>query len=256
MKKYDTSYRLQQIMNEKNLRQVDILEMSKPYQNKLDITMSKSHLSQYVSGKSNPDNFKLYLLAVTLDVSEGWLMGYDVDKKRVPDEERIDDVSKIKAIVVQLDQARQSNVLSYANHQLMLQNETQNKVISLSTYKNDTKYEVNVHGYASAGTGETLTDEVLFTKEIKGYIPPHDIALQVNGDSMEPMFEDKEIIFVEKTQDINSGQIGIFIIDGESYVKKVFIEEKRIRLVSLNSKYEDLYFYNNESIELIGKVIL
>lgn len=165
-------------------------------------------------------------------------------------------ITDLLTITIQLEAARQSNVLSYANHQLMLQNETQNKVISLSTYKNDTKYEVNVHGYASAGTGETLADEVLFTKEIKGYIPPHDIALQVNGDSMEPMFEDKEIIFVEKTQDINSGQIGIFIIDGESYVKKVFIEEKRIRLVSLNSKYEDLYFYNNESIELIGKVIL
>ncbi|WMZ43039.1 S24 family peptidase [Staphylococcus pseudintermedius] len=37
-----------------------------------------------------------------------------------------------------------------------------------------------------------------------------------------------------------SGQIGIFVIDGEAYLKKVFINEEGIRLVSLNSKYPDL----------------
>lgn len=43
--------------------------------------MGKSALSQYVSGKSNPDQHKLVLLAKTLGVSEPWLMGFEVEKK-------------------------------------------------------------------------------------------------------------------------------------------------------------------------------
>lgn len=251
-----TSDRLKELMKERNLKQVDILNMSKPYQEKLDISMSKSHLSQYVNGKSNPDQHKLYLLSKTLDVSEAWLMGYEVETKRIPDSERINLTSEINNVVLKLDEHRQQNILSYAKHQYTLQEETDAKVISLDTYKNNTYNNVQVNGIASAGTGETLLDEVVFTVPVKGYVPPHDLALQVNGDSMEPMFEDKEIIYIEKSHNINSGQIGVFIIDGEAYVKKVFIDEDRIRLVSLNQKYEDLYFYNNEGVELVGKVIL
>lgn len=75
--KRNTSQRLKQIMLERNLRQVDILEMSKPYQEEFDIKLGKSALSQYISGKTVPDQDKLVLLSKTLGVSEAWLMGYD-----------------------------------------------------------------------------------------------------------------------------------------------------------------------------------
>ncbi|WP_142296348.1 S24 family peptidase, partial [Staphylococcus aureus] len=42
----------------------------------------------------------------------------------------------------------------------------------------------------------------------------------------------------------------------EAYVKKVFVEDDRLTLVSLNKDYDDLHFYRNESVRLIGKVIL
>lgn len=256
MKKVKTSDRLKKIMKEKNLKQVDIINMSKPYQEKLGIPMSKSHLSQYVNDKSNPDNYKLHLLALTLKVNEAWLMGYeDVEKERQTEDD-VDIVTEVNSVTASLEPARQQHVLDYAKHQLTIQEDANGKVISLNTYKNNPTNEVNVNGYASAGTGETLLDEVSFTVELKGYVPPHDIALQVNGDSMTPIFENEEIIFIEKSHEINSGQIGVFIIDGEAYVKKVFIEEERIRLVSLNKQYEDLYFCDNEGIELVGKVIL
>lgn len=77
-----TSERLKRIMIERNLKQIDILEMSYPFQQSLNISMSKSHLSQYVNGKSSPDQHKLYLLSKTLDVNEAWLLGYDVEKDR------------------------------------------------------------------------------------------------------------------------------------------------------------------------------
>lgn len=75
--KRNTSQRLKQVMEERGLRQVDILEMSKPYQREFDIKLGKSALSQYISGKTVPDQDKLVLLSKTLGVSEAWLMGYD-----------------------------------------------------------------------------------------------------------------------------------------------------------------------------------
>lgn len=165
-------------------------------------------------------------------------------------------INDLISTTLKLEDSKQRNVLLYAEHQLDIQEKSNSKVISLDTYRDNEYSDVVVNGYASAGTGETLIDEVNFTVQLKGYVPPHDLSLQVNGDSMIPIFENGEIIFIEKTHEINSGQIGVFIIDGEAYVKKVFIEEDRIRLVSLNAKYDDLYFYDNESVELIGKVIL
>ncbi|PTL04407.1 transcriptional regulator [Staphylococcus haemolyticus] len=162
----------------------------------------------------------------------------------------------ITTVYNQLTPPRQHNVLNFANHQLELQNSTDDNVIDLDTYKNENTTLTDVNGYVSAGTGEQIFDEPKFKVSVKGYVPPHDLALQVNGDSMEPMFSDKEIIFVEKSNNIKNGQIGVFIINGEAYVKKVHVGEDRLTLVSLNKDYRDLHFYENEGVRLIGKVIL
>lgn len=82
MRKQSTADRLKQIMSEKNLKQVDIIERSKPFQEKLGVKLGKSALSQYVNGVQSPDQHKLTLLSLTLDVSEAWLMGYDVPMHR------------------------------------------------------------------------------------------------------------------------------------------------------------------------------
>ncbi|HDG4514832.1 XRE family transcriptional regulator [Staphylococcus pseudintermedius] len=161
-------------------------------------------------------------------------------------------ISESITTLIKLAPPRQKRVLDFANEQL---NEQNNKVLHINSH-NVISEEVAVYGYASAGSGETLIDGVEFTTQYNGHIPNHDFALQVNGDSMEPLFEDKEIIFIDKTKQINSGQIGIFVIDGEAYLKKVFINEEGIRLVSLNSKYPDLFFDKNNEIKVAGKVIL
>lgn len=53
--KETTTNRLRQLIAETGLKQVEILEKSKPFQKELDVKMGKSALSQYISGKSNPD---------------------------------------------------------------------------------------------------------------------------------------------------------------------------------------------------------
>lgn len=82
MKTENTSLRLKKIMKERHLRQVDILELTKPYSEKYNVKVSKSDLSQYVSGLVEPGQDKLSLLGMALGVSEAWLMGYDVPIER------------------------------------------------------------------------------------------------------------------------------------------------------------------------------
>lgn len=82
MKSSSTSERLKQIMNERSLRQVDILEAAKPFCEKYGVKLAKNDLSQYVSGKVEPGQEKLTVLGLVLNVSETWLMGYDVPMER------------------------------------------------------------------------------------------------------------------------------------------------------------------------------
>ena len=87
MKKYTTAERLKQIMQERNMKQVDILEFVLPVCKKYGLKMNKSDISQYVSGKVEPNQRKLVALAEALNVSETWLMGYEINEKELIDEE-------------------------------------------------------------------------------------------------------------------------------------------------------------------------
>lgn len=78
--KSNTSKRLQELMRKRGLKQVDILELAKKNQEN-GVRISKTDLSQYVNGKVEPGQYKLHLLAKALDVSEAWLMGYDVPER-------------------------------------------------------------------------------------------------------------------------------------------------------------------------------
>ena len=82
MRKYETADRIRQLMEEKNWKQVDIFNNSKPFQEKLGVKLGKSAISQYVNGVQAPDQRRLALLALTFNVSVAWLMGYDVPRER------------------------------------------------------------------------------------------------------------------------------------------------------------------------------
>ena len=82
MKKSTTSDRLNQLMKDHNLKQVDILKMCKPFCKKYEVKLERNDLSQYVSGKTEPGQKKLMVLAEALNVSPVWLMGLDVPMER------------------------------------------------------------------------------------------------------------------------------------------------------------------------------
>lgn len=82
MKELTTADRLKQIMSERGLKQVDILEACKPYCERYGVQLKKNDLSQYVSGKVEPKQNKLSILGMALNVNEVWLMGYNVPAGR------------------------------------------------------------------------------------------------------------------------------------------------------------------------------
>ncbi|MEB7507137.1 XRE family transcriptional regulator [Staphylococcus xylosus] len=242
--------RLKFAMQNKNLNQSELSKLT---------GIGRNSISDYLKGKYEAKQDKIYILAKYLNVNEAWLMGYDVSKERVTDEQRYvtkPTLTQINEVSSKLEEKRQKRVLAYAEHHYSVQQQGEN-IIYLQSYKDSKTEEITVNGYVSAGTGETLVDDIEFTVNYPaGVVPPHDFTLQVNGDSMEPLFEHKEIIFVEENTSINSGQLGVFIVDGEAYVKKVFIYQDHIRLVSLNPKYGDMNFYGDSDVKFAGRVIL
>lgn len=85
-----TSDRLNELMNMYNIKQVDILNMVKPLCDEYGEKINKSHLSQWVSGINEPNQRKLFILAKALNVSEPWLMGYDVPMARHNENIKVD----------------------------------------------------------------------------------------------------------------------------------------------------------------------
>lgn len=158
----------------------------------------------------------------------------------------------ISAIYNQLAPTRQEKVYNFASEQLEEQRIEQNKIVSFPE-----KVKFNWYGYVSAGTGEYLTDEVCETIELdENDVPDNaDFALTVNGDSMKPMFKDHELIFVEETEDVQSGSIAVVMIDNDAYVKKIYISMDHLTLVSLNPEYDDIVVKSNDGVKIIGKVV-
>lgn len=213
-----------------------------------DLNIAYMTISDWINGKTYPRIDKIELLAHYFQIEKSDLIEYHGNKSII---------DKIVEVSSQLQEVRQQKVYNFAEHQL----EEQNKVIHIHKDNGDYITET-LRGYLSAGTGELQLEEVLEEVEVPVEIIPeqhYDMLLQINGDSMLPMFQDGERIFVRKikeTSELRSGQIGVFIIDGESFLKKAYKEDSQLRLVSLNDKYDDLIFNEVNDIEVIGTVVM
>lgn len=99
MKVSNTSERLKLLIKERNLKQRDILVSAEPFCQKYDVKLNKNDLSQYVSGKVEPKQSKLSILGLALNVSEAWLMGYDVPREKLVIEDTIQVTSHEKKLI-------------------------------------------------------------------------------------------------------------------------------------------------------------
>lgn len=109
---------------------------------------------------------------------------------------------------------------------------------------------------ASAGTGIYLDDESMITVKARLDSLPSDyqrypdryFGVPVGGDSMEPTYHDGDLLIVCK-EPVNVGEIGVFTMDGEGYVKEL----GRGVLHSLNPDYDDIPLV--EDVRCNGKVV-
>lgn len=78
--------RLKEAMDTRKMRAVDLMEKT---------GVPKSAISFYLAGKSKPKADRLYKIAQALDVSEAWLLGYDVPMMRTDEQKKNDLLAKL-----------------------------------------------------------------------------------------------------------------------------------------------------------------
>ncbi|MDK6368487.1 MULTISPECIES: XRE family transcriptional regulator [Aerococcus] len=214
---------------------------------------SGSTISEWEKGTYTPKIKVLSEIASIFNVDLDDLMNKDLTTNDI---ESI--IDKITDTVKILSPTQQNKVYSFAQAQKQEHNEDIIREDS-NTYLLSDYQDLLFCGPVSAETGEWLDSEHQETISLPTNILPNtefDFVVQVDGDSMEPMFRNDEYIFVRKATDIRTGQIGIFSIDSEAYLRKAYIDDDQLRLVSLNDKYDDLIFKNYNAIQLIGSIVL
>ena len=153
------STNLERLMNQKDMNDSDLADL---------VDVNRTTVTRWRKGIRSPKLDKLPEIANVFGVEPLDLIN---------DSTINDTLSEIDKISSQLTLSRQNNVLEFANNQLDIQNNSKDTVIDLDTYRNDNTSETAVNGYVSAGTGEQIFDEPIFTVNVKGYIPPHDLSL-------------------------------------------------------------------------------
>ncbi|MDR2711585.1 MAG: LexA family transcriptional regulator [Clostridiales bacterium] len=104
----------------------------------------------------------------------------------------------------------------------------------------------------AAGAGNFLDSDSYEEFELDETMPVlSDFAVKVSGDSMTPRFIDGQIVFIKEQQTLDIGEIGIFELDGDAYIKKLGNGE----LISLNPRYQPLKIHDYNSFHLFGKVV-
>lgn len=210
---------------------------------------AKSSISRWISGERYPKIEEIEQIANFFNTDVYTLIfGFDYKENIFPTPLLI----QITDTAAKLHEPRQKKVLSFTQDQL--DEQEGNSINNILSYSDFTCY-----GAVSAGTGEWLGEEYKEEVTLPASIVPNqafDFVLRVNGNSMEPLFKDNEYIFVRKTEDIRNGQIGVFVVDGEAYLKKAYLEKDCLRLVSLNKDYEDLLFNGQNDIKLVGVVVI
>lgn len=123
------------------------------------------------------------------------------------------------------------------------------------------KIKIPVLGKVKAGYDYLAQENVIGYESIDNVSDPENYyALQVTGDSMEPLFSDGDIAIVHKQDDFDSGNTCIILVNGdEATVKKIVKMDDGIDLIAMNPYYPVRHFTKNEMneipVKVIGKVV-
>lgn len=211
---------------------------------------STSSISEWEKGKYQPKAGVLSDIAHIFNVNLDDLMNKDLRNENKTSSSNPD----ILSIFNQLNLKRRRTVLKFAVKQLDEQRQENKNVITFPNKHNTTTIEVD--GVLSAGVGEFLDDSTKpFTVTVHKPVPSdYDYAFQINGHSMEPVYQDKQVVFVKKEDDYRDGQIIAAVMDGCAYLKKLSVVDGEATLVSLNPQYPNIKVNKETGVKILGVV--
>lgn len=208
--------------------------------NKLGV--DRVSVTRYESGARKVNQDMLFTLSDLLHINIDDLFPNTISE--------INKSESIMSIYNQLDNQRQHNVYTYAQNQLNEQNG-----ISESSSQYITTGRSTAAGNPLYGETQDAEQQLVVKRD---EIPRGaDEVITIAGDSMEPLLPkgSQQFIHYQPTPD-TEGQVMIVHIKDEGVTcKKVYTEKDKIRLVSINDKYNDM-IYPAEDVKCIGKVIL
>lgn len=213
------------------------------------VGVSRSTIFRYEKGdieKVGPD--VLMGIAKTLNTTPSFLMGWDdIQESKSKDLEIISIYNELKT-------PRQKRVLTYADNQLKEQELEENNQNTV----NEPQVTYYIYDYydqpASAGTGQYLNDVQVEQIELPVDVDA-DFVVPIYGDSMEPEYHSGDYVFVKLSVDLSSGDIGVFELYGDAYIKELIIDDSGAYLHSLNNKYDDILVDADSDFRIIGEVV-
>lgn len=219
------------------------------------IGAAHNSISDWENDKNKPDPDTIELLCGVLEITPNYLLASNPDEFS-PAEKMI--IKKYRSLdpygqetvnyILDREAARTATIQDQAARISELEARPA-AVINLQEHK-DTVMRIYsyMHKIASAGVGFYFDDIPTDTIEAP-YCENADFIIGVSGDSMEPTYSDGDLVYVEKTQVVKPGEIGIFIVNGECFIK----EAGESSLISHNKKYDPIP--GSKHINCVGKVL-
>ena len=212
------------------------------------VGIAKSTMSRYFNRTREFPLNKTDDFAKALGMTPEYLLGIQKVNNIEPE---------ILTIFNQLDEDRQANVVDYATT-LLNEQVSMKATTVLEKYKNDDYIIDYVEGLVAAGHGTFQEDNLHMEVRLRAEDVPesYDTIAKVAGDSMEPLIEDNDLLFIKVTSQVDINSIGIFQINGKNFVKKLKRDyDGSWYLQSLNSGYEEIHLSENDDIRTIGEVV-
>lgn len=242
------SVNINRLLNEQNKKQIDIARETK---------IPPSTLTGYVKGTSLPIPGNVQKIADFFGVLKSDIDPRFKSNKQINTSENdIDNslISQINTKVAKLHKARQKKVLTFADKQLK---EQELEVNNQNTVNEPQAIYYTYNYYdqpASAGTGQYLNEVPVEQIELPVNIDA-DFVVPIYGDSMEPEYHSGDYVFIKLSVDLSSGDIGVFELYGDAYIKELVINDSGAYLHSLNPKYDDILVDIDSDFRIIGEVV-
>ena len=121
-----------------------------------------------------------------------------------------------------------------------------------------TKSRIPIVSHASAGKGTFEEEEILDYIELPEKIQKKgDFGTYVIGDSMSPKILDGDIILIKKEVNLDDGDIGLFKLNDNIFVKKFKYNPftQQVTLVPLNKNYPEIPINPTDDFSIIGKIV-